>query len=71
MGKIGFHDTITHTVKKNPTKQIKALNMFLKGSITRILIRKTIWKANENLDRKDELIKVSFAILENVNLRKI
>lgn len=59
MGKIGFHDTITHIVKKkkkSPNKQIvKPLNMFLKGSISRMLIRKTTWKANENLDRKDEL----------------
>lgn len=42
--------------KKKPNQQIvKSLNMFLKGSITRMLIRKTTWKANANLDRKDEL----------------
>lgn len=74
VGKIGFHDTIIHTVKKkkkSPTKQIvKLLNTFLKGSITRTLIRKTTWKANENLDRKDELTLSSICNLRKCYFKK-
>lgn len=57
--------------KKSPTKQIvKLLNTFLKGSITRTLIRKTTWKANENLDRKDELTLSSICNLRKCYFKK-
>lgn len=48
MGRTGFHDTTNTTVKKSQT--VKTLIKLFKVSITKMLVRKATWKANENLD---------------------